>query len=169
MKLYDAAGVKKEEKHMNFAILQVEDREEDVQMFQRAFKEAGVTNPLNVVHDGQEAIDYLSGAREFADRDKYPLPCMVLLEWKLPGISGLEVLRWIRQQTQFQSLIILILTDSQEAWEVEQAYMAGANSFLVKPFGEEEMIAMILSIKVFWVDHTVPPPECKQHPVECGP
>src|SRR5690349_19119637 len=79
-------------------ILQVEDDPNDVFLFQHAMKKVGVTNPLQVASDGQQAIDYLQSTGKFADRGKFPFPCLVLLDLKLPYVMGLEVLRWIRQQ-----------------------------------------------------------------------
>ena len=77
-------------------ILQVEDDPNDVLFLQKAMKKMGVANPIQVACDGQEAIDYLQGAGKFADRGKFPFPCLVLLDLKLPYVMGLEVLKWIR-------------------------------------------------------------------------
>ena len=79
-------------------ILQVEDDPNDVFFLQHAMKKAGVANPVQVATDGQQAIDYLRGVGKFADRKKFPLPCLILLDLKLPHVMGLDVLKWIRQQ-----------------------------------------------------------------------
>ena len=78
-------------------ILQVEDDPNDVFFLQHAMKKMGVANPIQVASDGQQAIDYLQGAGKFADRERFPLPCLVLLDLKLPHVMGLDVLKWIRE------------------------------------------------------------------------
>src|SRR5204863_2351905 len=91
-------------------ILQVDDDPNDVFLLQHAMTKAGVDNPIQVAHDGQQAIDYLAGAGDFADRAKFPYPCLVLLDLKLPFVMGLDVLRWIRRQSG--TLIVVMLTAS---------------------------------------------------------
>ena len=89
---------------MTRTVLLVEDSEDDVFFMRLAWEKAGVSNPLQVVQDGQQALDYLAGAGKFVDRQEYPLPCLVLLDWKLPYLMGVEVLKWIRQQPPFKTL-----------------------------------------------------------------
>ena len=110
--------------------LLVEDNEEDVFFINRAFERAGVENRIVRVKSGPEAIAYLGGD---LDRAQYPLPVMVLLDIKMPGTDGFDVLRWIRHQTQFARLCVVMLTSSDEIRDVNQAYQLGATSFLVKP------------------------------------
>ncbi|MEO8429788.1 MAG: response regulator, partial [Verrucomicrobiota bacterium] len=113
-------------------ILQVEDDTNDVFFFQRAMKKVGVTNPIQVASDGQQAIDYLKGVGKYADRETYPLPCLVLLDLKLPYVMGLEVLRWIRQQPGAARVVVVLSASGQET-DVATAYYLGANGYLVKP------------------------------------
>ena len=96
-------------------VLLVEDNKDDVFLMQRALQGARIANPVIVVETGQEAIDYLSGAGKFADRDSYPIPAVVFLDLKLPFTYGHEVLAWIRQRKEFESLIVIMLTSSNEA------------------------------------------------------
>ncbi len=114
------------------AILYVEDEENDVLLMQFAFKRARLKNPLKIARDGQEAEDYLAGRGRFADRKEYPMPCLVLLDLNLPAVSGLEVLRWIREQPELKSLRVVIYSSSQQKQDVEQAQALGANEYLVK-------------------------------------
>src|SRR5205809_7595133 len=93
-------------------ILHVEDSEEDVFLLRYAFQRADIKTPVQVVEDGQEAIDYLAGIGKFADRNEFPLRCLVLLDLKLPHKIGLEVLEWIRQQPELKSLVVIILSSS---------------------------------------------------------
>src|SRR6185295_18830422 len=94
-------------------ILQVEDDPNDVFFLQRAMDRAGTAYRIQVVTDGQQAIDYLQGSGKFSDREKYPFPCLVLLDLKLPYVMGLEVLKWIRQQPGM-ALAVVLLTASME-------------------------------------------------------
>lgn len=132
-------------------ILHVEDRPEDVFLLQYAFKRAEIQNPVQVAVDGQEATDYLAGAGKFADRARFPLPCLVLLDLKLPHKMGMEVLEWIRQQPSLKSLIVIILSSSIFEGDIERAYELGANAFLVKPANINTMAEMCKALKDFWL------------------
>ena len=93
-------------------VLLVEDDDNDVLFVQRAFKHAGILNRLEVVRDGDQAVDYLSGKGEYADRDKHPLPVFVLLDLKMPRRSGLEVLEWVKEREGLRRIPIVVLTSS---------------------------------------------------------
>src|SRR4026209_540929 len=129
-------------------ILQVDDDPNDVFLLQHAMKKAGVANPIQVARDGQQAIDYLKGAGKFADRGKFPLPCLVLLDLKLPYVMGLDVLKWIRQQTGM-SLPVVMLTASGEEADIVAAYGLGANDLLVKPSEAGKLEEIVKAISVF--------------------
>jgi CheY-like chemotaxis protein len=131
-------------------ILQVEDVEDDITLMQLAVAEAQLDCPLISVRDGQEAIDYLSGAGEYAERQRYPLPRLILLDLKLPRVSGLEVLRWIRHESQVKSVVVLVMTSSTLQRDINQAYLAGANSFMTKPSGILELIDLLKALETFW-------------------
>lgn len=139
------------------SILQVEDDPNDVFLLQHAMTKAGVVNPVQVVTDGQQAIDYLQGAGKFADREKFPFPCLVLLDLKLPYVMGLEVLKWIREQ--LGALTVLMLTASGEEADIAAAYHLGANGFLVKPSEASKLHEMAKAIKDFWLTHNTLPSE----------
>lgn len=138
-------------------ILQVEDREEDVILLQRALRRAELEARLQVVTDGQEAIDYLSGQGRFADRAQYPMPYLVLLDLKLPLKMGLDVLGWIRSQPSLRSLIVIVLSSSIHEADVRRAYDLGANAFLVKPSDTNTLTDMCQALKHFWLTHNQPP------------
>jgi CheY-like chemotaxis protein len=114
-------------------VLLVEDNEDDVFIFQRAFRQAQLTHPIQVVGDGEEAADYLLGAGSFADRTKHPVPCALLLDLKLPLKGGLEVLQLVRETPAFAGLCVVVLTSSAEERDVARAYELGAQAYLVKP------------------------------------
>jgi CheY-like chemotaxis protein len=115
------------------SILLVEDDVNDVFFFGRALKKAGVTIPLQVARDGREAMAYLSGTGEFADREKYPLPCLIVLDLNMPGKNGFEVLGCLRQTPSLNTLPVVILTSSQAEKDIERARELGARDYYVKP------------------------------------
>ena len=147
------------------AILLVEDDQNDVFFLQYAFETAGVINPMQVVADGQEAINYLAGAGKYADRRKFPMPALVLLDLKLPVKMGMDVMRWIQSQPGLNHLLVLVLTSSADAGDVEKAYALGARSYLVKPVSLEKRIEMVRIIKDYWLDlNCFPTPSTSDKP-----
>jgi CheY-like chemotaxis protein len=131
-------------------ILVAEDNEDDVFALKRAFKKAEIVNPLQVVTHGQAAVDYLEGAGEYADREKYPLPLLVFLDLKMPYLNGFEVLSWIRQRPELDSLPVVVLTSSDENRDHQKAYSLGARSYLVKPPDPDEIKRLITSLDSLW-------------------
>jgi len=149
-------------------ILQVEDDPNDVFLLHHALKKAGAENPVQVVTDGEQAIDYLRGAGKFADREQFPLPSLVLLDLNLPGLPGLEVLRWIRQASGIP-LVVLVLSTSGEDADIAAAYRLGANGFLVKPAHAHKLVDLARAIKDFWLIHNALPKESSRAPMATGP
>ena len=152
---------------MTRTILLVEDEDTDVFLMEQAMKKAGVLNPIRVASDGQQAIDYFRGAGKFANREEFPLPCLVLLDLKLPYVMGLDVLKWIRQQNDAPAIVV-ILSSSKEEDDVATAYRLGANGYLVKPPDVNELVDMAKSIKDFWLSQNTPPPESHEKRVAAG-
>jgi len=136
---------------MNQAILLVEDNEDDVFLMQRALQSAGIINPFLLVEDGQQAVDYLSGAGPYSDRASYPLPSVVFLDLKLPYKSGHEVLQWIRGNKTLDGLIVVVLTSSNEPHDIKQCYSLGANSYVVKPPTPEQLDDLAKAFKGYWL------------------
>jgi CheY-like chemotaxis protein len=132
-------------------ILLVEDDANDVFLMQRACRKVELPNPLQVVGDGDEAVDYLAGAGRYTDRAQYPLPALVLLDLKLPRKGGLEVLEWLRKQETLRRLPVVVLTSSKEPADVNRAYDLGANSYLVKPLGFDALLDLVRSLNVYWL------------------
>ena len=135
---------------MTRTILLVDDDENDVLVMTMAMKKVGMPCPIRVAKDGRDAQDYLSGAGKFADRSEYPLPCLMLVDLKLPRIMGLEVLRWLRERPEFDSMIVLVLSSSPMPDDIDRAYHLRANAYLVKPSGLENLQLMAQAIKDFW-------------------
>ena len=127
--------------------------EDDVFFLKHAFAGAGILNPVQVAQDGREAIDYLSGnGKVCADRDAFPLQSLVLLDLKLPLVMGLEVLRWLRGQPELKTIIVIILTSSKLAPDIEATYQLGGNAYLVKPSSPTELAEIAMRIKKFWLE-----------------
>jgi CheY-like chemotaxis protein len=132
-------------------ILVAEDEDNDFFLLERAlFHHSRDVSPIRV-RDGVEAIDYLAGQGAYTDRQRFPLPDLVLLDLKMPKRDGLEVLRWIRQQPGLKALIVVILSSSKQESDVNQAYGSGANSFLKKPNGYMDFLVMTRVLVQFWL------------------
>ena len=127
-------------------ILVVEDNENDELLIRRTLAKSGIPNPHQFVNTGEAAISYLQGIGRYSDREKYPLPELVLLDLKLPVMDGFDVLRWIRAHPDFRDLRVIVLTTSEEIRNVSKAYQSGANSFLVKPLEFENIRAFFSTL-----------------------
>src|SRR4051794_12182666 len=132
-------------------ILQVEDDDNDVFFLQHAFQEAGITHSIQRAKDGQEAIEYLAGAGEFADRKRYPLPCLTILDLKMPRKGGLEVLEWLREESNLSSLPVIVFSSSAQPSDIDRAYELGANSFVVKPASMDKRVQFAHLLKGYWL------------------
>ena len=129
------------------AILVVEDNENDRLLIRRTLAKSGITNPRRFVKSGEAAISYLEAVGGFLNGKKHPLPALVLLDLKLPGIDGFEVLRRIRANPDLSNLRVVVLTTSERIRDAQQAYRLGANSFLVKPLEFENIRAFFEMIE----------------------
>ncbi|HWI57689.1 MAG TPA: response regulator [Bacillota bacterium] len=139
-------------------ILEIENDSNDIAFLQAAFEEAQTLNPIHVVRDGQEAIDYLAHLSQCTDRNRYPLPGLILLDLTLPSKSGLEVLQWLRQQSGLPLLPVIVLSASLQESDVLRCYQLGANSFVAKPVSMAERARLARAIKEFWLHfHQLPP------------
>lgn len=139
-------------------ILQVEDDPNDVFLLRHAMTKMRVDNPIQVVSDGQQAIDYLQGTAQFGDRTRFPLPFLMLLDLKLPYVTGFGVLRWIRQHYS-ETLPVIVLTSSGDETDITTAYRLGANAFLTKPSEVGQLEEMVKAIKDFWLTRNTLPGE----------
>ncbi len=132
-------------------ILLAEDDPNDVLLIRRAFERNHVANRVQVVRDGEEALAYLSGQAPFADRQRHPLPVLMLMDLKMPRKSGLEVLEWVRQQPGLKRLPIIVLTSSNQSPDINRAYELGANSYLVKPAGFDSLLDLVKNLDMYWL------------------
>jgi CheY-like chemotaxis protein len=129
-------------------ILIVEDDPDDRDLLARACRKAKVETPLHFAVNGDEALAFLNGASSIPGR---PRPAVVLLDLKLPGRSGFEVLEWIKGHPVLRSVPVIVLTSSRENIDLERAYDLGANSYLVKPARPEELLRMVEQIDSYWL------------------
>jgi CheY-like chemotaxis protein len=132
-------------------ILHVEDDPNDTLLFEHACRKAGVVFDLQAVSDGDQAIAYLRGSNGFSDRMKHPIPKLILLDLKMPRVSGFDVLAWLRSDELFKQLPVVVLTSSNHDADVKRAYDLGARSYLVKPVGFEALVELVKTLPDFLV------------------
>ena len=133
-------------------ILLVEDDDNDILLIQRAFQKAGLRHMLKVVRGGEQAVAYLSGNGAYSNRERFPAPFMVLLDLKMPGTDGFDVLQWIRAEPAGKRLLVVVLTSSNLQADVDRAYDLGANSYLVKPVEFSQMLNLLQRFEVYWTE-----------------
>jgi len=137
-------------------------------LIRRAFSKSNVVNPVQVVRSGEEAIAYLRGTGRYANRPEFPLPSLMLLDLKLIGLDGFEVLKWVRAQPELSSLRIVVLTSSSDIRDVNLAYQLGANSFLVKPVDFDDFLRVAQALQGYWL-WTDKAPEVERPPRQKPP
>lgn len=135
----------------NPIILLVEDNADDELLTVRAFKKSNVANQIIVVRDGVEALDWLFGRGDHANRDTLLQPQVVLLDLKLPRLDGLEVLKNIRADKRTSTLPVVVLTSSKEDEDVLRSYELGANSYVRKPVEFERFVEAVKNLGVYWL------------------
>jgi CheY-like chemotaxis protein len=131
---------------MTNPVLYAEDDENDAFFMRRAFGKAGWAHVLHRVSDGQAAINYLAGHGPYTDRTRHPLPWLVLLDIKMPLLTGFEVLRWVRSHRTLDELPVVMVTSSNQDRDLQEAINTGANGYLLKPNNVDELIAPLHSL-----------------------
>ncbi|HEC05647.1 MAG TPA: response regulator [Thiolapillus brandeum] len=132
-------------------LLLVEDNPDDEALTLRALHKHNIANKIIVARDGQEALDYLFGKGDFADRDTAQLPQVILLDLKLPKVDGLEVLQQLRSNPQTRAVPVVILTSSNEEQDLIRSYELGANSYVRKPVDFEQFIEAARQLGLYWM------------------
>ena len=127
-------------------ILHVEDDPNDTLLLEHACKKAGVIFDLQAVSDGDQAIAYLRGLNHFSDRMKHPMPNLILLDLKMPRVSGFDVLAWLRSDESAKGVPVVVLTSSNHDADIKRAYDLGAKSYLVKPVGFEALVELVKTL-----------------------
>lgn len=144
---------------MGKTILYVEDEDSDVYLLNHAFQEIGLQNPFTLVTDGEQAIRYLSAQEPYTDRDRYPWPCLIMLDLNVPRINGFEVLQWRRQHGPARKIPVVVFTSSSSQQDIERAYELGAAAYLIKQPNPEEWSRCVGAIRDFWLEqNTIPTP-----------
>ena len=134
----------------NYTILLVDDDENDVLLTRMAFEKNGIHNPIQWARDGLEAIAYLNGEGEFSNRRSYPFPEVLILDLKMPRMTGLELLSWIRDHPEYKVIPSIIMTSSKLEADIKQAYSLGANTYMIKPPSLEDLAKMVKSAHEYW-------------------
>jgi CheY-like chemotaxis protein len=131
-------------------ILIADDSEDDVTLLKRTLALVGLANPVIVVGDGEEAISYLKGEPPYSDRQKYPLPGVLMVDLKMPRCDGFEVLKWVGARPELSKMLVLVLSGQTEIKSVERAYALGAKTFLMKPCHREDLENLIKTFQGYW-------------------
>lgn len=140
------------------SILIADDDAQDAMLVRMAVKKADLGLRLETVTDGEEAIDYLMGRSRFSDRQAHPFPCMLLLDLKMPRLSGFDVLDFVRGQPGLKQLPVIIFSSSDDPKDVRRAYDSGANSYLCKPHSNEDLSALMKALEGYWCKFNHFPP-----------
>jgi CheY-like chemotaxis protein len=138
-------------------ILLVEDNPTDVELTLRALKKSKLANPVRVVDDGAEALDFLFGEGTFAGRDTSQHPRLILLDLKLPKVNGREVLQRIKGDERTRIIPVVVLTSSREEQDVVESYRLGVNSYIVKPIDFDQFVEAVSQVGLYWMIINHPP------------
>ena len=140
-------------------ILLVEDNDDDIFIARKALKAAKMVNELYVVHDGEEALNFLQHLGAYQDLATSPRPGLILLDINMPRMNGLEVLKFVKQQPELKRIPVVLLTSSKREQDVEKGYEHGCNSFLQKPVEFERFVELVTEIGLYWGLLNITPPE----------
>jgi len=143
----------------NTLLLFVEDSDDDFFAAERAFKKAGLKNPIHRCTNGDEAVDYLFRRGQLSEQGHALLPSIILLDLNLPGLDGRDVLRTIKRDVKLHKIPVIVLTTSNAEQDIEQCYQDGANSYVQKPVDMQNFIQAISRLKDYWFEIAVLPRE----------
>jgi CheY-like chemotaxis protein len=137
-------------------ILLVDDSEDDHALMRFAFKRAGIRNPVRELYSGEEAIAYLRGEGEYANRERYPLPCLIITDLKMRGVDGFELLEWLTQRQEFIRVPKLVLTASAHEGDEKRARQLGACAYFVKPSQLNNLVKTVVEMNEDWISEHCP-------------
>jgi CheY-like chemotaxis protein len=132
-------------------VLHIDDDPNDAELLVAAARRARAPFNLHTVEDGDKAMAYLNGVGTYADRVRYPMPSLILLDLKMPRATGFELLKWIRQHPQVGRVPVVVLSGSQLHDDIRQAYAIGANSYIVKPLGFGALVDLVKDVNAVWI------------------
>jgi len=133
-------------------VLYAEDEESDAFLLQRAFEKVNGSHPLIVVKDGQEAVNYLSARQPSHDRSDHPIPALILLDLKMPRMTGFDVLRWIARRPELKAVPVIVLSSSSAEADMRKARELGARDYLVKPHHLAEYLTIAQDLHARWLN-----------------
>jgi CheY-like chemotaxis protein len=137
-------------------ILLVDDSADDLALMRLAFKKAGVRNPVRKLYSGEEAISYLSGEGDYADRERHPLPCLIITDLKMPGVDGFELLEWLNDHPEFIRVPKLVLSASVFDHDEKRARQLGACAYFVKPSQLNDLVKTVIEMNEDWIAEHCP-------------
>jgi CheY-like chemotaxis protein len=138
-------------------ILLIEDSPEDYEAAIRAFRKSGLANPIQRCENGEEALDYLYRNGIYADPEKSPRPCLILLDLNMPGLDGRGLLTVIKSDANLKIIPVVVLTTSTDKRDIEKCYDEGANSYIQKPVDFNGLIDAIQRLKDYWFEIVILP------------
>ena len=133
-------------------ILVIEDDPNDLFFLKRAFSNIQTNCVMQAVGDGAEAIDYLRGVDDYADRDRFPLPALILMDLKMPRVDGFEFLAWLRREQELKMIPVVVLSSSNLLHDIRRAYELGANSFVVKLQDHAALPDVLETLASYWLE-----------------
>jgi two-component system response regulator len=138
-------------------ILLAEDNMDDATLTIRALKKSGLTNKIQHVKDGAEALDFIYCRENYSERNFEDQPRLILLDLKMPKVSGMEVLEQLKSDPKTNTIPIVVLTSSKEDPDIKNCYTLGVNSYIVKPVESENFFHVLKEIGCYWLIHNVHP------------
>jgi CheY-like chemotaxis protein len=153
MNIGNKQGMPISDMHRNCSILIVDDDENDIFFVKRAFTEIDVHCTFHMLKNGQEVVDYLSGEGDFANRTKYPLPMMILMDLNMPIMDGFEVLAWLRSRPGIRVIPTIVFSSSDLPGDITRAYELGANSFMTKSVTYDGLLLKLQTLSQYWLEH----------------
>ena len=132
-------------------ILYIEDNPSDIELTLRALSKHNVANSIQVIKDGEEALEYIFATDRYAERDIKENPKVILLDLKLPKVDGLEILKRLKSEEQTKSIPVVVLTSSREEKDIIKSYNYGVNSYVVKPIDFANFSEAISTLGLYWL------------------
>ena len=134
----------------NLTILIAEDSQDDAFFLERAFRKIGLKNPVQILTDGAEVLDYLKAQGKYENRTEFPFPSVMFIDIKMPRVSGFEVLQWLKDHQECKVIPTIVFSSSEQPEDIERAYQLGANAYFVKPNSTEQLADLLRSAYDFW-------------------
>jgi CheY-like chemotaxis protein len=134
----------------NFPILIAEDNEGDAAILQRALRQVGFNNPFHISPQGEDVLKYLRGEPPYEDREKFRFPRVLIMDLKMPGMDGFEVLTWLREHEECNVIPRIVLSTSRSEKDIQRAYQLGVNSYIYKPPTFDGLVSRLEIVFAYW-------------------